>query len=389
MDKALADLIRISNLTGKDPALTQAFGGNTSVKTDDGKYMFIKASGTALKDMNAKRGWRRMRIDTVLGVIKDKVLAQMPADSREPEVLNRLLAACRDNIKKGAPPSVESHLHALLDKCVIHLHPLVIGAYVSAKKGRREIEKLFKKEKFPPLWIPYAPPGFMLARKVAQFVAGYLKRYGRKPAIMILAKHGLFVTAPTPNAAMTITKRVIKKCKSNLPKSKSQRLPPPAAQPLQAAQSAIRQALLNVTGKVLPVSFIFNKDIADFIRRPDAARLLAAEALGPAELVYANGPPLWIEIPSIGKITAKLKTLIQKGRKPPTAYVVKGLGLFIASEKKAIPVIADVAIGSLMVRNWASHFGGVNALTQTEQDFIINWCSEMSRLTGDKTSNVR
>ena len=30
-------------------------GGNTSVKTEDGRYMYIKASGTALKDM-AKSG---------------------------------------------------------------------------------------------------------------------------------------------------------------------------------------------------------------------------------------------------------------------------------------------------------------------------------------------
>ena len=58
-DKALTDLIRISNLVGKDPALVQGGGGNTSVKTADGKYMFIKASGTALKDMNATQGWRQ------------------------------------------------------------------------------------------------------------------------------------------------------------------------------------------------------------------------------------------------------------------------------------------------------------------------------------------
>ncbi|MHC4326164.1 MAG: hypothetical protein ACYSUX_17985 [Planctomycetota bacterium] len=57
MDKALAELIKISNETGIDPTLVQGGGGNTSVKTADGKYMYIKASGTALKDMNQKQGW--------------------------------------------------------------------------------------------------------------------------------------------------------------------------------------------------------------------------------------------------------------------------------------------------------------------------------------------
>ena len=55
MDKALADLIKISNLAGRDKTLVQGGGGNTSAKTADGKYMYIKASGTALKDMDAKK----------------------------------------------------------------------------------------------------------------------------------------------------------------------------------------------------------------------------------------------------------------------------------------------------------------------------------------------
>ena len=54
MNQALADLIKISRDTGIDPTLVQGGGGNTSVKTDDGKYMYIKASGTALKDMDSK-----------------------------------------------------------------------------------------------------------------------------------------------------------------------------------------------------------------------------------------------------------------------------------------------------------------------------------------------
>ena len=58
MDKALSELIKISNAVGRNAALVQGGGGNTSVKTADGKYMYIKASGTALKDMNGKHGWR-------------------------------------------------------------------------------------------------------------------------------------------------------------------------------------------------------------------------------------------------------------------------------------------------------------------------------------------
>ena len=56
MNKTLANLIKISNTVGKDQTYVQGGGGNTSVKTDDDKYMYIKASGMALKDMNANKG---------------------------------------------------------------------------------------------------------------------------------------------------------------------------------------------------------------------------------------------------------------------------------------------------------------------------------------------
>ena len=93
MNNALKDLIKISNATGRDAGLVQAGGGNTSVKTADGKYMYIKASGTALKDMNKRVGWRRQRIDKVLGVIQDEDLAKQDDTKRENEVVRRLLEA--------------------------------------------------------------------------------------------------------------------------------------------------------------------------------------------------------------------------------------------------------------------------------------------------------
>ncbi|MGD8501450.1 MAG: class II aldolase/adducin family protein, partial [Phycisphaerales bacterium] len=288
MDKALADLIRISNATGKDSTLVQGGGGNTSVKTADGKYMYIKASGTALKDMNAKRGWRRLRLDAVLAVIEDKSLAKLDADKREPEVVDRLLLACDDDVTGAARPSVESHLHAFLGRCVIHLHPLVVAAYVNAKNGKAELDKLFKSEKFPPLWVPYTDPGFMLAKRIAGLVKDYQEQYGKKPAVMILQKHGLFVTAETAEAALRLVRKVIKLCSSNLKPPKAPRTKPPAGYDIAAARSAIRKAVLDATGQSLHVTYFpASEPVAAFMARKDAAKLLATPALNPDELVYA------------------------------------------------------------------------------------------------------
>ena len=381
MNKALADLIKISNITGKDSTLVQGGGGNTSVKTADGKYMYIKASGTALKDMNTRRGWRRLRLAPVLSIIEDNTLAKLDASKREPEVVNRLLLACDDKVVGGARPSVESHLHAFLDKCVIHLHPLVVAAYVNAKNGRREIEKLFKNEKFPPLWIPYTDPGLMLAKKIAKLVGYYQKQFGRKPAVMILQKHGLFVTAKTATAALSQVRKVIKLCKSKLKEQKPPKTKSPKVSDITAAKSAIHKALLDSVGLDLPVShFPGNKPVAAFMARKDAAKLVGTLALNPDELVYANGTAMWLEKCDVKIITRKLKSLLRKSQKPTAAFIIKDLGLFVAANKKNAPLIAEITTCSVLIRMYATKFGGVLALNKRQQDFINNWESEAFRL---------
>jgi rhamnose utilization protein RhaD (predicted bifunctional aldolase and dehydrogenase) len=380
MNKALADLIKISNTTGKDPTLVAGGGGNTSVKTDDGKFMYIKASGTALKDLNAKRGWRRMRLEPVLSIIQDKNLAKLDASVREPEVVDRLLLACDDNVTSGARPSVESHLHACLDKCVIHLHPLVLAAYVSAKNGRKKLEKLFKGEKLPPLWVPYADPGFMLAKKIAGLVDKYQKQYGKKPAIMLLQKHGLFVTAGTADAALRLVRKVIKTCESKLKEPKVKKITRPKKKDIESAEASIRYAMLEATGQVLPVRFIpADSVISAFMRRKDAKKLLATPALNPDELVYANGSAMWLDNYDTGIISRKLKSLVARGQKPAAAFIIKSLGLFVAANEKTAPVIAEITTGSLYVRMHALKFGGINPLNKRQQDFINNWEAEAFR----------
>lgn len=380
MDKALTDLIKISNITGKDSTLVQGGGGNTSVKTDDRKFMYIKASGTALKDMNLKKGWRRLRLEPVLSILQDKALAKLDASVREPEVVDRLLLACDDNVAGGARPSVESHLHACLDKCVIHLHPLVLAAYVSAKGGRVRLERLFKDRKPPPLWVPYADPGFMLAKKIAGLVDKYQKQYGKKPAIMILQKHGLFVTADTADAALRLVRKVIKTCNSKLKQFKPRKVKSPSKKEVTEAGQAIHKAVLEATKRDVPVTYLpIDKTVAAFMQRKDAKKLLATPALNPDELVYANGSAMWLEVCDSKVISRKQKSLIAGGQKPAAAFVVKGLGLFVAADEKMTPVIAEITTGSLFVRMQARRFGGINPLNKRQQDFINNWEAEAFR----------
>jgi NAD(P)-dependent dehydrogenase (short-subunit alcohol dehydrogenase family)/rhamnose utilization protein RhaD (predicted bifunctional aldolase and dehydrogenase) len=384
MDKALSDLIRISNATGKDPTLVQGGGGNTSVKTDDGKYMYIKSSGTALKDMDEQKGWRRLRLDSVLSIIKDESLARLDTARRETEVVNRLASACDDEVTDGARPSVEAHLHAFLDKCVIHLHPNVVGAYVNAKNGKPELERLFKDESPPPLWVAYTDPGFMLAKRIAKDVSHYQNRFGKKPAILFLEKHGLCVSANNPGAALQLVHKVISRAASKLRQPKARKFKPPNQELITNAKLCIRKAFFEATGRYATLSYFCDNDIVSFWQQREAQKMLAAPALAPDELVYANGPAMWVQPSDIKrgdseKIASSLTSEIKKGKKPSLAFLVKGIGLFVAGRKKVAATIRDIVASSFFIRGNAYHLGGISSLNKRQQDFINQWEAEAFR----------
>jgi rhamnose utilization protein RhaD (predicted bifunctional aldolase and dehydrogenase) len=232
--------------------------------------MYIKASGTALRDMRVREGWRRLRLDSVLSIVKDKSISQLETQAREMEVVKRLFVACDDEVAGESRPSVEAHLHAFLDKCVIHLHPVAVLAYCCAKNGRVELEKLFKGEKFPPVWVPYTDPGFMLAKKITNVVGSYQRQFGTKPAILFLQKHGLLVSANRTDAALGLLRKVINRCMSKLRQPKGRKVKPVSQQVVADVKQSIRKAFFEATGQRPAIDYFCDGAIAGFWSQRDA-----------------------------------------------------------------------------------------------------------------------
>ncbi len=378
MDQALSDLIKISNTTGSDTTLVQGGGGNTSAKTSDGKYMYIKASGTALKDMDKKSGWRKMLVEEVLGIISDKKLDRLDAQKRESEVVNRLMLACCDEDKANARPSVEAHLHAMLGRYVIHLHPDAVGAYVNARDGQAELEKLFKDEKNPPLWVPYMDPGLQLARKIQRLIEQHEQENNVLPQMLFLEKHGLFVTASSPDAAVRIVRRVIRKCNSKL-KQLSGKLKKVDPEYITETKMAIRAAFYKATGSYNCVKHYYDEQIASFLGERNAKKMLSAGPITPDELIYANGAAMYLEKVESDRIASSFTSMLISDKKLPAAFAVKDAGLFIVADEKMCETIKDVAKTSMFIRANAWRMGGIAALNKRQQEFILNWESESFR----------
>jgi rhamnose utilization protein RhaD (predicted bifunctional aldolase and dehydrogenase) len=379
MNKALSQLIRISHAVGRDSSLVQGGGGNTSVKTEDGRYMYIKASGTALKDMSAKDGWRRIRLDSVLAIISDKSIAKLDTYAREIEIVNRLQLACDDEVTGEVRPSVEAQLHAFLDKCVIHLHPVAVLSYACARNGRAELEKLFGGEKFPPLWVPYTDPGFTLAGRVARLVDGYQEQYSRKPAILIFEKHGLLISANNPDAALRLVRKVISRCLSKLRQPKPRKIKRASEEVVADTKLCLRRAFFEATGRYAAVSCYCDDVVAGFWRERDARKMLSAAALTPDELLYASGPAMWVDKCDSKQIAGRLRRQIEKGGKPSVAFLVKGVGLLAAGTKKIAPTIKDITECSFLARANAHRMGGIFSLNRRQQNFINEWEAEAFR----------
>jgi NAD(P)-dependent dehydrogenase (short-subunit alcohol dehydrogenase family)/rhamnose utilization protein RhaD (predicted bifunctional aldolase and dehydrogenase) len=399
MDRALRDLIAISRAVGADPALVQGGGGNTSVKSADGEFMYIKASGTALKDMSEVAGWRRLRMRDVKAILTEPELPALDPAEREAEVARRLLGCCEDACTVDARPSVESHLHAALGRCVVHLHPTAVCAYVCAKDGRAELERLFREPAPLPLWVPYADPGYMLARLVERLTKAYRARHGRPPSVLFLQKHGLLVTAETRAGVLRLVKDVIARCERGLswravagrgvraspersrrePRGTDAALTKPAPNCVAVARMAVRKALWRATASRFAVRRFVSKDIAAFLARRDAQRLALLPPLTPDELACAQGPPVWAERWDAEAIGRAVAHRIERSERAPLSFLGRGMGLLVAGTEKGIPAVRDLVVASLMVRAHAASFGGPNPLAPRQRRFIAEWEGENSR----------
>ena len=387
-DKSLSGLIEISNAVGKDKTLVQGGGGNTSIKTDDGKYMHIKASGTALRDMCLLKGWRRVKLSAVMSIFDDLKLAAMEIDERESEMVRRLLDACDDNVQSNVRPSVEAPLHAVLGKCVIHLHALAVLAYVCANKGREFIEKLFSSEKLPTLWVPYANPGYSLGLRVRELVLDYQKRYGQMPSIIFMEKHGVIISAEDEQKGLQLVKKVMDTCCSMLER-------PPFKQNSRLnlmkehtdIRALVEKALFELTGQDYQLNQFIDDDIIDFCQREDAEKLLKAPPLTPDEKGFVENI-IWLDSDNYSSVKSRLGSVIREHNKVPSAFIVKGGGLLIKGSNKMSLVIRDIVAGSLFIRREAQNFGGINPLNQEQLNFIANWEAEKFRVKLTESNKI-
>jgi rhamnose utilization protein RhaD (predicted bifunctional aldolase and dehydrogenase) len=184
------ELRKLSARVGSDPLLVQAAGGNTSIK--QGNVMWIKASGTWLRDALAK--------DIFVPLDLPRLASALANDDPDCESCTPFVRA--DLNERGLRPSIETSVHGLMPQAVVvHVHCVSTIAHAICADAKKSLTGMLAD--FNWAWVPYARPGLQLSRAIRQNI---------RPGVdvLVLGNHGLAVAADTVSDADALLARVTK-----------------------------------------------------------------------------------------------------------------------------------------------------------------------------------
>jgi len=330
----LAALRSLSANIGSNPHLTQAAGGNTSLKIGD--TLWIKASGTWLRDAIAE--------DIMVPVAMSPLLRAV--ERRDPTADIPQAFAIEALNPRKLRPSIETTVHALMpQRVVLHVHcvdtiSLAVQADCEAEIARRlgEIRWAF---------VPYRRPGLPLAQGIAE-------RLRPGVDVLILGNHGLVVAAETVAEAELLLNRV------------TMQLARPA-RPVSAPDIGALRELAGDSGYVVPADIEAHAVATD----PESCRMAEAGSLYPDHVIFLGQ----------GSVAAapgeNVARTIERRGAAPMAILFPGLGVLMRGDANASAHAMQRCLADVTAR--VDVTTQLNYLTAAENDELINWDAEQYR----------
>jgi ribulose-5-phosphate 4-epimerase/fuculose-1-phosphate aldolase len=157
------DFLKLCRMFGQLDELSQAGGGNISVKLE-GELSIIKSTGISLSEVTKEKGY--------CIVNHEKIKASLD-QTEEPNLKYMTFSS--------GVPSLEVYFHSFLKKYVVHLHPSTMLPYLCGPC---------------PEAIPYFKPGFELSREI-------YKRW-KGESVIFLKNHGVIFTSDSIDEILTV-----------------------------------------------------------------------------------------------------------------------------------------------------------------------------------------
>ncbi len=386
-DSPMDVLVKLSRAYGGDPDFVIAGGGNTSMKTED--VLYVKASGTSLASIDAG-GFVALRRKDLADLLKERQAED--AEEREEHVKRSLLAA---RVEEGDAlrPSVEAFLHHIIPgRFVVHTHSTFANALTCCREGERLAREWFGDRV---LWVPYADPGFLLARAISDALSDYHRRTGRDvPEAILLQNHGLIVSGDVPEVVLQRTDDLVGRIQREIDRTPGENVfgavsrtePNRARQWVEMISPAIR-ALLAEGQRLRVVTFDDSEAALSLAGGAEGRTTAGLGPMNPDQIVCAGAFPLWFDPPeqdSVDAVISSLREEILKHTRAtgflPKVVVAGGLGIFFVEDDfQAADIARQMYLSVIRVMSLAKRLGGIRAMTEGQRRFIEGWEAEAYR----------
>jgi rhamnose utilization protein RhaD (predicted bifunctional aldolase and dehydrogenase)/NAD(P)-dependent dehydrogenase (short-subunit alcohol dehydrogenase family) len=411
----LALRVYTSRLLGGDPRLVLHGGGNTSVKSrvtevtgETTDVVYVKGSGSNLGTIGpmsfpAVRLSRLRRLCSLASLSDEQMVRELRGQTVDPS---------------RPQPSVETLLHGFLPgKFVDHSHADALLALTNQSDGAARVREIYGESA---LVIPYAMPGFALAKSVAEHWAARLAA-GKIPELLVLDKHGVFTWGETAEesyermiAAVTRAEEALARGLGAAPRSLRTYARTPAgdgedgrlAERAQIA-SALRGALRKRSDQPWISAWRSSDVLLEAASRPEIAALMSNGCVTPDHVIRVKPKPLVLagldEALAFDAVRLQIEAALDsyaagyrayferckslRNSDPvaldpwPRVLLVPGLGgLALGKSRKDADIAADIAEHTAAIVLDAAVLGGYRPASEIDLFDMEYWSLEQAKL---------
>lgn len=405
--RVVAQLLTRSNRIGSDPKNTNYAGGNTSSKgstTDPAsgeeiEVLWVKGSGGDLGTLT-ESGLAVLRLDRIREL--KKVYRGVKFEDEMVAAFDYCLHG-----KAGAAPSIDTAMHALVEKAhVDHLHPDSGIAIAASKDGEALTEKIFGDRV---AWVPWRRPGFQLGLDIEKIQSLHPGAIG-----CILGGHGITAWGDTSAEAENHSLEIISTAENFIKQNGKKE---PFGRPVtgfEALKPAVRRARAALLAPLLrglasvdrPMvgHFTDSPEVLEFMAHAKYPKLAGLGTSCPDHFLRTKVRPLAVDLPGdtdIVSLRARILELHMQYRTDYEAYyksfskkdspamrgadpaiiLVPGVGMFsFGANKQTARVASEFYINAINVMRGAESISSYAPIDESEKFAIEYWSLEEAKL---------
>lgn len=345
----MKDFLAISKYAGMREDLVQAGGGNTSLKLDQ-KRMVIKASGIQLAEVSDSSGYSMVDYPMIMEYMDELINERQ--ELSEQQILSKALL-------EGKRSSIETFLHAVTGRVTLHTHSVAVNVIAVRHDGMERLKELFPAA----LLVGYATPGLQLARLYYKTLLDEKRKEDKTFPIIFLKNHGVIISGKSSEEVIRISEHVNKKLETVVGLDHSS---------YRISYEIYKQFCDWGLDSQKIVVKVENKKILDVYQ--SFGSVLWNYKCCPDCLVFCGKRPFQYDGCSGEK---EIKKFTIENGEPILVQWKNDLYIRAYSVKKAREIESVLAFSAQVA--WYNQGEQVDYLSESEQNYLLNWDSEKYR----------